>query len=275
MVARIAACLLGVGASLIAITATGLFSCQRAPAMLMLPLDIVDAEVPKELCEGMHAVYVYDVASVDFHHNGMTCAPNLGCATSRMSKIHLCTRAATESDRYGSIVIEHPGPLYRLAAYVQKADGRKVFLGQPDFKKTVVERDAVRVGEHLADLNRTTIVYPGLAPGDTIAYRYMTPLPIWSWSFQRDDAVVLHSQYQVAERVMERSILKIQVKNPDLIPVGRTKRDQRAGSLFSDATKRAFIAGSAMMALMFLLSAPMISAGVPVGPPTPAQPLPS
>jgi hypothetical protein len=164
----------------------------------LVPPEVENASIPADKYTDLHAVCLYDVGWVHYHPKGLVEGPSL--VFTRQTKIKLLTRAATEADRFGNISILHVGPLIDLEAHVHKPDGRVISLTAHDLVVRELERDVVEKAVPPIHLHETTLLFPDLAPGDSIAYKFTRYRPEWYWRFNRLDIPVLFSRFVVEKR---------------------------------------------------------------------------
>lgn len=170
-----------------------------ATGLVIIPDQAKKATVPEGKYQDVHAVYLYDIGHVHFDpvDIGHTYAPNY--AYTHHAKIKLLTRAATESTGYGNIFVRHLGELYDIAASVLKTDGKRVELKKNDFITNVLIKDVVPGATPPIHYFKTAIIFPGLEPGDVIAYHYTKRHGgVWNWQFNKLEAPVMFSKYMVA-----------------------------------------------------------------------------
>ncbi|HOX43739.1 MAG TPA: hypothetical protein PK668_09075 [Myxococcota bacterium] len=207
-----------------------------APVMLEV-IELVPAEArgapTAEAMAGVdaHVVYLLDAGWVHPVPDGTPPVQGMPYALTHESEDLLRDRAATES--HGQVVVRHLGPLLSLDAAVVKADGRRVALGTGDVFTKVVRKEAVPDKEHPLDLLETTLVFPGLEPGDRRWYRYMRRDADWEWAFQAPDGPVLFSRFVFPEAHWGSQIkMHFEVRNPAGLAI-EERRHRAAGTVAS------------------------------------------
>jgi len=169
-----------------------------AGGLVVVPPEVEAAKVPEGKYGSVHAIYLYDIGYVHFDpvDIGNTFWPSY--ATSRFTKIKLLTRVATH-DLYGSIFIYHYGDLYDIGASVIKPDGTVQELTKNDIIKSIYIKDVVPDATPPINYCRTALVFPGLMPGDVIAYHYTKRgRSELGWQLNKLDAPVMFSKFMVA-----------------------------------------------------------------------------
>ncbi len=172
--------------------------CAETADLVVVPPEVEAATVPEALTKNAHAVYFYDIGQVHFDPVDIDFSRGRFYAFTRYVKIKLLDRAATEGYRYGNVRLRHMGELVAIQAYVQKADGSRVDLKPSDYTRAVLVKDAVPSSNQPIDFIETTIIFPGLEPGDVIGYQYTQRGGETSWLFNKVDAPVMYSRFMLA-----------------------------------------------------------------------------
>ena len=169
-----------------------------AGGLVVIPPALEKATAPDGKYKQVHAVYLYDIGYVHFDpiDIGNTYYPSY--VFTRFARIKLLTRAATEGYHYGNIFIRHYGDLYKIDAHIEKPDGKRVDLTKNDSVTTVLVKDVIPDIRPPIDFKETTIIFPGLDPGDIIVYSYTMRGRQLTWNFNHVDAPVEYSKFMVA-----------------------------------------------------------------------------
>ncbi|MBN2493329.1 MAG: DUF3857 domain-containing protein [Deltaproteobacteria bacterium] len=186
--------------------------------LVVVPPDVEKAEIPPDLAAKSIAVVLYDIGYVHYDPMdiGHTYYPSY--VYSRFTKVKLLTRAATEGGHFGTIQLRHLDDLKEIEAYVEKPDGTRNVLKQGDFVKTVLIKDAIPDYTPPIDYYETTILFPGIGPGDTIYYHYALRGRELNWAFNHLDAPVLFSKYMVTRPPRRAEIQPVIYDLHDLKP---------------------------------------------------------
>jgi len=224
----------GVWCSLLCVLACCAGGCApvKLEVIALVPED-ARAALPPAALEGVdaHVVYLVDAGWVHPVPDGTPPVQGMPYALTRESEDLLRDRAATES--HGQVVVRHLGPLLSLDAAVVKADGRRVVLGPEDVFTKLVRKEAVPDKEHPLDLLETTLVFPGLEPGDRRWYRYVRRDADWEWSFQAPDGPVRFSRFVFPEAHWGSQIeMHFEVRNPAGLRI-EERRHTAAGTVAS------------------------------------------
>jgi hypothetical protein len=179
-----AACLLG--------------ACAETADLVIIPAGVETATIPEAMTKNAHAVYYYDIGQVHFDPIDIDFTRGRFYAFTRYVKVKLLTRAATEGGMFGNVFLRHMGDLVAIQAYVEKPDGTRTELKAGDFVKTVLVKDAVPDSNQPIDFVETTIIFPGLEPGDVIGYQYTQRGYPSTWQFNHVSAPVLYSRFMMA-----------------------------------------------------------------------------
>jgi hypothetical protein len=204
----------------------------RLEVIALVPEDARAALPPAALADvDAHVVYLVDAGWVHPVPDGTPHVQGMPYALTRESEDLLRDRSATES--HGQAVIRHLGPLLSLDAAVLKADGRRVVLGPEDVFTKLVQKEVVPDKEHPLDLLETTLVFPGLEPGDRRWYRYVRRDADWEWAFQAPDGPVRFSRFVFPEAHWGSQIkMHFEVRNPAGLVV-EERRHRAAGTVAS------------------------------------------
>ncbi|MBW1808165.1 MAG: DUF3857 domain-containing protein [Deltaproteobacteria bacterium] len=165
---------------------------------IAIPPDVAAATVPEHLKQGHDAVYLYDIGWVYYGPAGLDIPSNL--VFTRLAKIKLLTRAATEAGKFGIISISHRGKFIELEAVIHKPDGSHRPLTKSDIVTTALHKSRKR--NQLENLYVTRIIFPDLNQSDIIEYKYTHGLSEAGWIFGHVDVPVLFSRY-IVERSFE------------------------------------------------------------------------
>lgn len=173
---------------------------------VVIPPEVEKTQAPEGKYQGVHAIYLYDIGFIHYDpiDIGSTYYPSY--VYSRFAKIKLLTRASTESGHYGTIFVDHIGELLNRKAAVVKPDGTRHELKKGDYTETILIKDIVPDATPPINYYRTAIIFPGLAPGDTIVYEYTRRYRELRWQFNHSDAPVLYSKYMAARPLQRAEI---------------------------------------------------------------------
>ncbi|MBW2700381.1 MAG: hypothetical protein JRF33_06140 [Deltaproteobacteria bacterium] len=184
--------------------------------LVVVPDDVATATVPKDMQGKHNAVVLYDIGYVHYDPMdiGSTYYPSY--VYSRFTKVKLLTRAATEGGHWGTIMLRHLDELKKMDAWVEKKDGSKVVLKETDFVKTILIKDAIPGYTPPLNYYETTVIFPGLDPGDTIGYHYTSRGRELTWNFNHMDAPTLYSKFMVARPPRRAEIQPVIFNRHDL-----------------------------------------------------------
>ena len=189
----IGVCLLVLAGALAGCAAGG-----AAGGLVVVPTEVAKAKATEDKFKDVHAIYLYDIGFMHFDPIDIGNSYYPSYVNSRFAKIKLLTRAATEGGKFGNIFIRHYSDLINIKAHVIKPDGKRVDLTKSDFLKTTLVKDVVPDANPPIDFNESTIIFPGLDPGDIIVYSYTARGRQLTWNFNHVDAPVMFSKFMVA-----------------------------------------------------------------------------